>query len=84
MSRSYRSRKEFVIAERGIHRCRDGRIVLPRVIERPPAPGDTHPIPKRMLRGVLRSAPIEYISCPICPEIPWYPVTTCCTNVYGR
>jgi len=61
MSNSYRTRKESIAAERLIERDADGKPRLPRVIERAPTPGDTHPIPKRVLRRVLTELPIEYV-----------------------
>jgi len=61
MSRSYRSQKESVTADRRIQRTADGTPVLPRIIERAPAPGDLHPLPKRVLRTLLQRVPVEYI-----------------------
>lgn len=61
MSRSYRSQKESVTAERRIARTADGSPQLPRIIERAPAPGDSHPIPKRVLRHFLERVPVEFI-----------------------
>lgn len=61
MSRSYRSQKESVTAERRIERAADGSPVLPRIIERAPAPGDLHPLPKRVLRQLLERIPVEFL-----------------------
>ena len=61
MSRSYRSQKESVTAERRIERKADGSPELPRIIERAPGPGDVHPLPKRVLRRVLQCMPVEYL-----------------------
>lgn len=61
MSNSYRTQKESKAAERRIERDADGEPRFPRVIERAPTPGDTHPIPKRVLRRVLTELPIEYV-----------------------
>ena len=56
MSRSYRTQKEAVIAKRRV----PGRVGL-RVIERQPASGDIHPLPKRTIRGLLQQIPLEYV-----------------------
>jgi len=61
MSNSYRTQKESIAAERLIERDEAGKPRLPRVIERAATPGDTHPIPKRVLRRVLTEIPIEYV-----------------------
>ncbi|HEY5793132.1 MAG TPA: hypothetical protein VIS74_07525 [Chthoniobacterales bacterium] len=61
MSRSYRSQKESVTAERRIERTRDGSPRLPHIIERAPAPGDSHPLPKRVLHRFLQRVPVEFI-----------------------
>jgi hypothetical protein len=61
MSRSSHTQKESRAAERLIERDADGKPRLPRVIERAATPGDTHPIPKRVLRRVLTEIPIEYV-----------------------
>lgn len=61
MSRSYRSQKESVTAERCIQRVTDGSPVLPRIIERAPAPGDSHPLSKRVLGRLLQRVPVEFI-----------------------
>lgn len=61
MSRSYRTQKESVIAERRGARHRDGRILLPRVVECAPTPGDSHPLTKRTLARLLPKIPVEYL-----------------------
>ena len=61
MSRSFRSQKESVTASRRIKRRADGSVVLPRLIEREPAPGDTHPLSKSALVRLLHSFPVEYV-----------------------
>jgi hypothetical protein len=61
MSRSYRSQKRSVLAARRIIRDSAGRPKLPRIIERRPFPGDSHPISKTFLRNTLRHLPIEYL-----------------------
>jgi hypothetical protein len=61
MSRSDRTQKESLAAARLIERDADGRPRIPRVIERAPTPGDSHPIPKRVLQRVLRDIPVEYV-----------------------
>lgn len=61
MAHSYRTEKPSVIARNRMPRGRDGRIVYPRVIERKPAPGDVHPLPKHAVWKILRLVPIEYV-----------------------
>ena len=61
MSHSFRTRKVTVLARNRIRRHRDGRVAYPRVIERKPAPGDVHPLPKRAVHRFLRLFPIEYV-----------------------
>jgi hypothetical protein len=61
MARSYRTQKESVIAARRAKRGTDGSPVLPRIIERKPAPGDIHPLSKRSIRYLLRMLPAEYL-----------------------
>jgi hypothetical protein len=61
MSRSYRTQKESVIAERRVERGADGNVVLPRVVERQPASGDIHPLSKRTLTRLLQKLPVEYL-----------------------
>jgi|SRR5689334_18589970 len=60
MTRSYRTDKEPRVASRRVRRNDDGTPVLPRVVERRPAPGDTHPLPSRFVRRVLERVPLEY------------------------
>lgn len=61
MSRSYRTQKESLIAERRIARYEDGSIVFPPIIERSPKIGDIHPLSKSYLMSVLPIIPIEYL-----------------------
>ncbi len=61
MSRSFRTQKESIIAERNSKRDQQGEVVLPRIIERKPAHGDIHPLSKKSLRGVLKKLPVEYL-----------------------
>lgn len=62
MSRSHHTDKEAVIAKRGLKREACGCcVVLPRIIQRKPAPGDIHPVDKAALAGILRSIPEEYL-----------------------
>jgi hypothetical protein len=61
MSRSYRTQKESVIAERRVARHPDGSVILPRVIECIPTPGDCHPLTKRTLARLLPKIPVEYL-----------------------
>jgi hypothetical protein len=56
MSRSYRTQKENIIARRRV----PGRLPL-RVVVREPRRGDIHPLPKRAIRGILSSVPLEYV-----------------------
>ncbi len=61
MSRSYRTQKRSVLAARRINRDSTGRPMLPRIIERKPFPGDSHPISRTFLRNTLRHLPIKYL-----------------------
>ena len=61
MSRSFRSQKRSVIAERRIRRVRSGAPRLPRIVQSRPRAGDTHPLSKAFVRGVLLNLPIEYL-----------------------
>lgn len=61
MSRSYRSQSELAIATRRIARRRDGRVKLPRIIDRAPARGDIHPLDKAALTNLLSKLPVEYL-----------------------
>jgi len=61
MSRSYRTLRESVIAVRRAERGADGSVVLPRVVEREPAPGDIHPLSKGTVMRVLEKLPVEYL-----------------------
>ncbi len=62
VSRSYHTDKESVTAKRNLKREECGCcVVLPRIIQRKPRPGDIHPVDKKALRGILRSSPEEYV-----------------------
>ena len=61
MSRSRNTEKESVWAALRIARDEDGEPYLPRIIARQPRRGDIHPLPKSVLRGALRTIPVEYI-----------------------
>jgi hypothetical protein len=59
MARSYRTEPKWRIADRNAKRDTDGRVMLPRIVERAPRIGDVHPIPKRMLARLLSRLPVE-------------------------
>jgi hypothetical protein len=59
MSRSYRTDPEHVQAARRARREKDGTHALPRIIVRPPAPGDWHPVSPSQIRRVLHDLPLE-------------------------
>ncbi len=61
MGRSRNTEKESVWAALRIARDEDGEPCLPRIIARPPKGGDVHPLPKSILRGALKTIPVEYI-----------------------
>jgi len=62
MSRSYRTQKESVIAERRMPRDNNGDIEYPRVVERKASRGDIHPLSKSALNRLFRNMlPIEYL-----------------------
>ena len=61
MSRSFRTQKEAIIARRHIVRVGNGAPLVPRIIERAPAPGDIHPVPKRNMRFFLERVPVDYL-----------------------
>ena len=62
MSRSYRTEKPRVAAERKLERAPDGKIILPRIVVRRPSRGDIHPLSARALRNVMRhEVPAEYL-----------------------
>jgi len=50
-----------VAARRRIARAEDDSPVLPRIVERKPAPGESHPLPKRALQALLPKLPVEYL-----------------------
>jgi hypothetical protein len=61
MSRSYRTELPRVAVQRHLEQA-VGADILPRVIERRPAPGDRHPLSASTLRAVMRrEIPPEYI-----------------------
>lgn len=49
------------IAARRFARDREGRPVLPRVVERRPRPGDIHPLDRKHLALFLRYQPTDYL-----------------------
>jgi hypothetical protein len=59
MSRSHRTQKRSVIAKRRLSSCK--KSPLPRIIERKPFHGDSHPISKSTIRKSLKYLPIEYL-----------------------
>ena len=59
MSRSYHTDPKWRIAARNAKLDRDGRPVLPRVVEKAPRIGDTHPVPGRLLSKMLGRLPPE-------------------------
>lgn len=61
MSNSYRTEKESIIAARKIKRNSNGGIVYPRIVIKPPAPGDVHPLTPKYLRILFEKIPIEYL-----------------------
>ncbi len=61
MGRSRNTEKESVWAALRIGRDEDGEPCLPRIIVRQPKRGDVHPLPKSILRGALKTIPVEYI-----------------------
>lgn len=50
-----------MIAARRVARAADGSPVLPRIVERAPAPGDIHPISKQLLKKLLSVVPVEFL-----------------------
>lgn len=59
MSHSYRTDPKWRIADRNASRDSDGRVLLPRIVERTPRIGDVHPIPKPMLTRLVSRLPVE-------------------------
>jgi hypothetical protein len=59
MARSYRTEPKWRIAHRNAERDAEGKVLLPRIVERPPRIGDVHPIPKYMLARLLSRLPAE-------------------------
>jgi hypothetical protein len=59
MARSYRTEPKWRIADRNAKRDAEGRVLLPRIVDRSPRIGDVHPIPKRMLARLLSRLPVE-------------------------
>jgi hypothetical protein len=59
MSRSYRTDPKWRIAERNAPRDENGRIVLPRIVEKAPRPGDIHPLSGQLLTRLLGRLPPE-------------------------
>lgn len=61
MSLNERNDPTKSIAANRFPRDRERRLILPRVIERRPKPGDIHPVDKRHLALFLRYQPIDYL-----------------------
>lgn len=61
LSKSYRTEPESLIANRNAERDSEGRVILPRIVERKPRRGDVHPLPKKLLSSVLHNLPPKYI-----------------------
>jgi hypothetical protein len=61
MSRSHHTRPPARIARTEFPRDREGKLILPRVIQREPYPGDIHPITRKHVLAFLRRLPIEYV-----------------------
>jgi hypothetical protein len=61
MAYNYRLEPTNRIAQRRFPRDREGRLILPRVVERNPAPGDVHPLSRAHLIPLLRHQPADYV-----------------------
>ncbi len=59
MSRSRHTDPKFIIAARNAQRDEQGRVLLPRIVERPPLVGDIHPVPRRKLALLISRLPAE-------------------------
>lgn len=59
MAHSYHTDPKWRIAARNAKRDSKGRVLLPRIIQRAPRIGDTHPIPKQVLARMLSKLPVE-------------------------
>ena len=59
MSRSFRTQKESLVAERRIARTPDGEPCLPRIVVRNPRPGDAHVLDHALIERFLREQPPE-------------------------
>lgn len=61
MSRSYRTRRPAQIAASRLSRDPEGRAALPRIVVRPPAPAEVHPLAPDGIRSLLARMPEEYL-----------------------
>lgn len=61
MAQSYRSDLTKVIAATRFPRDREGRPILPRVVERTPRQGDIHPLQREHITAFLNRLPIDYV-----------------------
>src|SRR5262245_7102459 len=61
MSRSYRTEPTFFQAHARVPKRRDGRHVLPDIVEHQPRPGDIFLVDRRMLLKLLPHLPLEYL-----------------------
>ncbi|HVF10993.1 MAG TPA: hypothetical protein VNA16_09340 [Abditibacteriaceae bacterium] len=61
MSQSERTQKEGDIARRRIRLTASGQIVYPRIIVKPPRPGDVHPLTRQDLRSLFKRIPLKYL-----------------------
>jgi len=59
MARSFRTEPKWRIATRRIQRNSEGGALLPRIIERKPAPGDVVPMTKAQIAQALAQLPVE-------------------------
>ena len=61
MARTFRTQKRAHLAERRISRTRTGEVRYPRVVQRTPRDGDSHPADRRFVANLLRLVPVEYL-----------------------
>ena len=60
MSRSYRTRPKYILAQERMPRNKQGKIIFPRIVVRKPRHGDIHPMSKEMIARAFDKLPIEY------------------------
>ena len=60
MSRSFRTRPKYIIAQERMPRDKQGQILFPRIIVRKPRPGDIHPLNRKMIARAYDKLPLEY------------------------